>query len=407
VATVTDKATLFPIGSAVTAAALAHDPYEIYRRMRESEPISWVGDLNMYYVVRYDLVYRILKDPERFTVGTERSTLFDTFGAHLLTVEDPLHARYKSSFAPTFLPGTLRETLEARIRAHTTGLIAEFSGAGRVELRSAFAGRLPILTMLSLLGLPLEHEQSLRGWYDSFERALANFQWDAAIRTAARDNVERFRRLIRDRVEHFRQHPDPQSLLSTLAHAPREARLDEEAIERNALIILFGGISTVEALILNALYALSVNPDSLVRVRAEPSILRAVLDETVRWAGPVQSATRHVAHDTEVGGITLRAGETVNCMIAAANRDPEVFADPDRFDIDRPGLRKHLGFAIGPHHCIGSNLAKLEGRIALEELFSRLPGCHVADPTAATPHGSEFRQPQKLNLVWDRSTDSL
>lgn len=177
--------------------------------------------------------------------------------------------------------------------------------------------------------------------------------------------------------------------------------MDGEAIERNALIILFGGISTVEALILNALYALSMNPGCLARVRAEPSSLRAVLDETIRWAGPVQSATRHVAHDTEVAGIPLQAGETVNCMIAAANRDPEVFADPDRFDIDRPGLRKHLGFAIGPHHCLGSSLAKLEGRIALEELLSRLPGCRVADMAAAKPHGSEFRQPEELKLVWD------
>lgn len=397
----TDKSTLFPLGAAVTAAALAHDPYDIYRRMREREPISWVRELDMYYVVRYDLVDRILKDPERFTVGTERSTLFDTFGTHLLTVEDPLHARYRSSFASTFLPGALRETLEARIRSHTVGLIAAFSGAGEVELRSAFAARLPILTMLSLLGLPLECESSLRRWYDSFESALANFRWDAGIRAAARDNVERFRQLIRERVEYFRRHPEPQSLLSTLAHAPPAARLDEEAIERNALIILFGGISTVEALILNALYALSLDPRCLARARAEPSILRAVLDETVRWAGPVQSATRHVAVDTEIGGIQLSAGETVNCMIAAANRDPEVFADPDRFDIDRPGLRKHLGFAIGPHHCIGSNLAKLEGRIALEELFSRLPRCRIADMTAAKPHGSEFRQPERLDLVWE------
>jgi cytochrome P450 len=401
VATVTDKATLFPIGSTVTAAALARDPYDIYRRLREREPISWLPELNMYYVVRYDLVDRILKDPERFTVGTEHSTLFDTFGTHMLTVEGLLHTRYRSSFAPTFLPGTVRAALEAQIRSHTTGLIAQFAAAGEVELRSAFAARLPILTMLSLLGLPLEHEPSLRTWYDSFERALANFQWDAAIRTAARDNVERFRQLIRERMEHFRRHPDRQSLLSALVHSPLQTRLDEESIERNALIVLFGGISTVEALILNALFALCMNAGLVARVRAEPSTLRAALDETVRWAGPVQSATRHVAHDTEIAGVALRAGETVNCMIAAANRDPEVFADPDRFDIDRPGLRNHLGFAIGPHHCIGSNLAKLEGRIALEELLSRLPGCRITDMAAAKPHGSEFRQPRELNLAWN------
>lgn len=391
------------IGASATAEALARDPYPIYRAMRESAPISWVPALRMYYVVRYELVERILKQPETFTVGTHQSTLFDTFGLHMLTVEDPLHARYKSAFSQFFLPAALRDGIEAQVRSHAASLIEGFTESGEIELRAAFAARLPILAMLSFVGLPLEHERSVRRWYDSFERALANFQWDASVRAAAKENVQLLGALVRERIEYFRRQPRSGALLSALVHAPAEGRLDDEEITRNSLIVLFGGISTVEALILNALYALSLNLDTFERIRHDLALLRAVVDETVRWAGPVQSATRHVARDIEIEGVALRAGDTVNCMLAAANRDPEVFGDPDRFDIDRPALRKHLGFAIGAHHCLGANLAKLEGRIALEELLRRLPRCRVEDLDSAAPYGSEFRQPQQLILVWDRT----
>lgn len=397
-----NQASTFPIGAAVTAEALARDPYPIYRRMRESEPISWVPALRMYYVVRYDLVARILEQPELFVVGTDQSTLFDTFGVHMLTVEDPVHSRYKSAFSAAFTPAALRDGIETQIRAQAGNLIAGFAAAGETDLRPAFAARLPILTVLAFFGLSLEHEADFRLWYDSFERALANFAWESSVRVAAKENVERLCGLIRDRIEHFRRVPAPAALISALVHAASDKRLDDEEIVRNSLIVMFGGISTVEALILNAVYALSSHPETLERVRRDQALLRAVVDETVRWAGPVQSATRHVARDTEFEGVSLRAGDTVNCLLAAANRDPSVFVEPDRFDIDRPALRKHLGFAMGAHHCLGANLAKLEGRIALEELLKRLPRCRVADLTAAVPYGNEFRQPQRLPLVWDR-----
>lgn len=395
-----DRGKEFPIGASVTLEMLERDPYPIYRLMQESEPVSWVAALNMYYVVRYSDVEKILQDPGAFTVGTEQSTLFDTFGTHMLTVEDPLHARYKSAFFAAFQPSVLRGKLENQIRSHAAELIDGFAGDGAVEFRSAFAARLPILTMLSLFGLPLDREGSLRTWYDSFERALSNFNWDRKVRDTAKENVHRFRMLIRERIAHFRRQPDPSALLSAVVHAPPEHRLEDDAIEHNALIILFGGISTVEALILNALHALSTNESVYERVRKDPSLIRSVIEETVRWAGPVQSATRHVVRDVETAGVAFRAGDTVNCMIAAANRDPRVFAEPDRFDIGRSGLRRQLGFAAGPHHCLGSNLAKLESRIALEEMMSRLPGWQLRDPAAAAPRGSEFRQPRQLQLAW-------
>jgi cytochrome P450 len=398
--TATDaRAALYPIGSSVDVADLARDPYPTYARMRTAEPISWVAALGMYYVVRYEHVQAILGDPVRFSVGTEHSTLFDTFGTHMLTVDDSRHEQYRAAFQPFFVPSAVRHA-ERQIRGHVDCLIDAFAAHKRVDLRHGFASRLPVRTMLSLLGLPLERESDVRRWYDSFEAALANFRWDADVRSTARLNVEAFRLMIQEALDQYRRHPEPDALLSNLANAPTDARLDDEAIQRNALIVLFGGISTVEALILNAVHALSAHPDTLDRVRADFALIPAVLDETMRWSGPVQSATRHVAADTTFAGVELRAGEIVNCMIAAANRDPAKFPDPHRFDISRPGLRQHLGFASGMHHCVGLHLAKLEARITLERLLARLPDCRAESPGNCAPQGCEFRRPPQLTLVW-------
>jgi cytochrome P450 len=398
---VTDRNASFPVGAAVTLEGLAEDPYSIYARMHQTEPISLVPVLGMYYVVRYEDVHAILRDPARFSVGTERSTLFDTFGRHMLTVEDPLHEQYKAPLLSTFRSNHLRDTLGEEIRRNVDQLIDGFSGRKAVELRAAFTSRLPILTMLSLFGLPHTREGDLRFWYDSFELALANFHWDDDIRVAARRNVEAFRLMIQEGIDHYRGQPSAAALLSSLANAPIATRLCDEATQRNALIVFFGGISTVDALILNAVYALSMHRQTCERACTNAALIPLVVDETIRWSGPVQSATRHVMRDTSFGGIELRAGEIVNCMLAAANRDPRKFADPDRFDIDRVGLRHHLGFAVGPHHCLGASLAKLEACIALERLLVRLPGLRMNPELPSAPYGIEFRKPSTLHVVWD------
>jgi cytochrome P450 len=388
------------IGASVSLDALARDPYPIYARMQAVEPISWVPSLNMYYAVKYEHVHLMLTEPARFAVGTEHSTLFDTFGTHMLTVDSSDHDRYRKEFAPGMGANSLRNALENAITRHVDALIDEFQGNGRVELRSAFAARLPILTMLSLFGIPPNHEAAVRTWYDSFEAALANFQWDDRVRRAAQQNVTEFRGMIREASERYRFQHDPGALLSRLIHSG--SRLNDAELEQNSLIVFFGGISTVEALILNAVYALCTHPQALQTLLADGGTLSAVLDETIRWSGPVQSATRHVVADSSFAGVQLREGDIVNCMIAAANRDPTKFSDPERFDISRSGLRHHLGFAAGLHHCLGSHLAKLEARIAIQRLLTRLPNWSFDADAASAPYGSEFRKPRRLELSWSR-----
>ena len=152
---------------------------------------------------------------------------------------------------------------------------------------------------------------------------------------------------------------------------------------------------------LNALYALSLHPETLERVCRDAALIPKALNETVRWLGPVQSATRHVARELKLHGVVFHAGDTVNCMLGAANHDPAMFDDPEEFDIDRGNVQRQIGFAVGPHHCLGSRLARAEARIALEQVFARLPGFRLDLRRVDGPQGYEFRQPLSAMAVWD------
>lgn len=393
-----DRCRRFPLGAGVTHAELEDDPYPVYARLREREPVSWVPAHGMYFVTRYDLCRDILLDDQTFVVGFERSPVLDILGRHMMSTDGALARRYKHAHRQPFLASTIRERLESRIAAQANRLIDTFAGVREVELRKAFASRLPVIVMLDLFGLPASDEPLFRGWYDAFEQALANATGNAQIRARGKAAVARFHDHLQAAIAEARHRPPDGSLLSALVHAPADERLSEEEIRHNAAIVLFGGISTVEALILNTIYALGRHPSERSALRADPERLAAVIEETIRWLGPVQTAHRAVARPSTVAGVSLVPGDIVVAILGAANHDPAVFADPERFDPDRKGTR-HLGFATGPHLCLGQHLARAEARIAIERLLARWPELRVAPERPARPHGAEFRQPRSLWLL--------
>lgn len=379
---------------------LERDPYPTYARLRVAGPLAWIDALNMWWATRYDDVRAILLDPERFTTAWTGSLIYDTFGSHMLTTEGALHNRYRRATQHAFMTSNIRQRLEAAIEAAADELIEGFAATGEIELRAAFAGRLPIQVILTVFGLPLTSESRMRSWYDSFERALANFAGDPGVRANARRNVAELDMFLDDAIREAggSRHP---GLLDDLVNADPSERLSDGEIKRNLAIIFFGGISTVEGLILNSLWALFQHPEAMAQLRSGRAKPSAAIDETMRWLSPVQSATRHVTRDTEFAGVHLKAGEVVNCMIAAANRDPELFEEPERFDIHRINAERHLGFATGPHMCLGFRLAKAETRIALERLLLRLPGLALDAQRSRAPEGYEFRQPSALHVRWN------
>lgn len=390
----------FAIGESLDPVEFSKDPYPVLERMRRHEPVSRVGKFGVYYIVRHADVAAVLRDDETYGVGVETMLVYDTFGRHMMTVDGDEHTRYRLAARAPFTPKLIRERLETTITAVVDRLIDGFAAQGSVEIRSAFASRLPVQVMLVVFGLPPEDEPLLRRWYDAFEKALGNYEWDPAVRAQGKVFVEEFRAHLQKRLDALKGNTDETNLLAALVNDQPDRRLTDDEILRNALIIFFGGISTVEALVLNALYALGRHPETFERARRDPTLIPAVLEETVRWLSPVQAVTRYVRRKTALHGVVFEEGDLVNCMIGSANRDADVFANPDSFDIDRADLSKHIAFATGPHTCLGLQLARAEGRIALSRLFERLPGCQVDFGATSEPAGYEFRQPDRLGLVW-------
>lgn len=388
----------FPIGAAIELGRLDADPYPILEALRTAEPVSWVDCLGMWYVTRHADVRAILFDA-RLGNDSPHSPVRDTFGMQMLSTDGAGHLRLRGAAQPSFAPSLLRSRLEPAVREAARALVADLRPANAAELRETFARRLPVLSALILCGLDLRHESSMRRWYDVFGEALENFAQEGPVRERAAVAVAELHALLRAALHASAATP---SLLTDLAAGRDGVRLDDDEIIRNLSIILFGGISTVEALILTTLWSLAMHPEVLAAVRADHALIPAAIDEAIRWHGPVQSATRHV-HEAGVTchGVEFRRGEVVNAMLGAANRDPAVFADPERFRIQRPNIAQHLGFATGVHACLGFRVARMEATLALEEMLAGLAGFTVDLARSPAPRGFEFHQPLELHASWE------
>ena len=349
----------------------------------------------MWFVTRHADVVDVLRDPVRFTTDSPGSTIRDTFGSQMLSAEGDEQRRYKTASAGPFTTRSVRDQAGPVVQAIVDRLLTQVEASGRADLRASLAAPLALETVAVVLGIPERYHPAIRDWYDAFAASLANFSWDPELRRKGHEAVAAFRAALGPLLASPSSAP---GLLGVLASAdPR--LLNDDEILRNALIILFGGIETTEATILNALWALLTHPEALAEVRTDPELLPVAIEEAMRWEPAVQTCTRHATIDTTVAGIAIAAGDTVQCMIGGANRDPGLFEDPDRFDLRRANADQHVSFGTGRHFCLGAALARLETRVALSEVLNRFPGVTL-DPLAPGPTGAEFRKPPSLPVVW-------
>jgi cytochrome P450 len=347
----------------------------------------------MWFITRYDDVVEVLRDPERFTTDSAGSTIRDTFGRQMLSAEGDDQRRYKSACAPPFTARAVREEAGPGIARLVDRLVAGFEREGRAELRSTLAAPLALATVAMVLGLPEQYHPAIRRWYDAFADALANFRWDQSTRRRGQEAVSAFRDLVEPGLG------KADGLLGRLARAEPRLLSDDEIL-RNSLIILFGGIETTEAMILNAIWALLSDPESLAAVRADRTLLPGAIEEALRWEPAVQTCTRHATRETVLRGVTIDRGDIVQCMIGGANRDPAMFADPDAYRIRRPNAGEHVSFGVGKHFCLGAAMARLETVLAIEALLDRCPGLSLDPGVEVAPYGSEFRKPPTLPAIW-------
>jgi len=374
------------------------DPYPMYARLLIQDPVHWSGLLEAWVLTRYDDVAAVLTD-RRFSADRQQAQnrfareamqRQDEFGpfarAHtMLTVDGPEHSRLRRSLARAFNPRTV-EGWRSRVQQITDELLDAIQESGRFDLIEGLAYPLPVIVIAEMLGVSREDRADFRRWSDDVVAILGG-------PFASPEVVERGRKSLRDLADYFRgviaaRRREPrEDLVSALIAAEERDQLSEDEILATCVLLLVAGNETTRNLIGNGMLALLRHPAQMERLRQDPSLIQSAVGELLRFAGPVQTTARVATEDADIGGQTIEKGQLVFTLIAAANRDPAKFENPDELDIGRHP-NEHIAFGDGPHSCLGQYLAHLEAEIAIASLLKRFP--HLRLETHEVEWGGNF-----------------
>jgi cytochrome P450 len=403
------------------------EAYDTYAGLRAKGPVSRVhfaggeeasddgaeqpGEFfgrDTFFVTHYDEVISTLLD-ERFSVDP-RSTMspeqleqqqsqtpeeFRVLSRSLLSIDPPDHKRLRKLVQPSFtgrgmqaLRGSIQQIADDLLDAAERDAAerGETAPERRMDLIEAFAYPFPVKVIGDMLGIPKEDRETIRGWTENLLR-VDRGGVDEEVRSGLREFIS----YLRDLFE-AKRHAPTDDMISRLLHAEEDGDvLDEDEILATVFLMFLAGHVTTVNLIGNGVVALLTHPEQLAKLRANPELAGGVVEETLRYWGPVDFIGRRIAkEDVEVGGTVIPKGEQATASLASANRDPERFANPDVFDITRPDANRHVAFGKGIHVCLGAPLARVEGNVAFTTLFRRFPDLRLAVPAEEVRWGSSF-----------------
>jgi cytochrome P450 len=375
----------------------ADDPLPGYREIREQCPVMRSEGMfggNGVYLTRYEDVVWALKHTETFSskgvveVGNE-------FPLIPLSVDPPEHAKYRRLLDPQFSPKKMAD-LEPELRKLAREVVDAFIDRGECDFHEEFATPLPSTFFLALTGLPQSDLPSFLQWRDNTIRPNASTMEEAAaIREQTGYEITRY---FEEALEQRRRQPDDR-LLSTLVSAEIEGRpLTQAELLGTCHLLLLGGLDTVTATLDCMIVYLARHPDRRRAIVENPSLVPNAVEELLRHQTPVMMVPRRLAQDIEIGGVQCMAGDSATLMLGSANCDPGEFDEPEDVVLDREHNR-HVAFGGGPHRCLGSHLARLELRVALEEFHARIPDYDIA-PGAEFHYSPGIRQTDRLPLVF-------
>ena len=312
----------------------------------------------------------------------ENSSSYRSLGKMMLVQDPPDHTRLRGLVAKAFTARRM-EDMRPQIQAIVDKLIDRVEGEGGMDIMRQFAHPLPVEVICDMLGIP---ESDRQPFYESSTVSgrlidpTPMTPEELADADASNENLAAY---FADLFERRRKDPGD-DLISLLVQVEEAGeKLSEEELFANVILLFGAGHETTVNLIGNGLLALHRNPDQIERLKADPSLMPNAVEEMLRYDSSVQMTGRVALEDIEVGGITLKRGENIINLLGAANRDPEVFADPDKFDVGRKEARNLVSFGGGIHHCLGAQLARIEGEIAIGTLLRRLPNLKLDN--AETP----------------------
>ena len=346
-----------------------------------------------WIVLGHHAAMAVMRDAKTFTVDDERFSTSRVVGASMLSTDGAEHGRHRQPFLPPFTPRAARSYFASFVERESNSLVARVEAAGGAELRTAIAAPLATASMQLAVGLEAIPVDELLGWYGAIVEAVAEITAGSAPPAYGREAYLGLSSAVEAAIA-----ADGADTFLGQVVAGAGALTTPEMLS-NAAVLMFGGIETTEGMIANLLLHLLGNASALAEIRADPSLLDAAVEESLRLEPAAAVVDRYATADVELGGAAIHAGDLVVVSLAGANRDPEVFPDPDVFDLHRPNVRRQLAFAQGPHTCIGLHLARLEARYAVTALL-RLPALALDVGRSTPPTGLVFRKPDSVWATW-------
>ncbi len=388
-----------------TPEAMAN-PYPIYKRLREDYPVVKNG--RTWTLSRHRDVSELLPDRRMSAIRgqmdylpeeerAQYQALIDINRSMILFLDPPDHSRIRSLVAQAFSARRI-QGLRSQISELVDDLLDRVNPGEPWNLIDELANPLPGLVIAELVGVPAADQDSFTRWANDYGAWLGSWQPDEAVRDRANRAANELSSYLRDLVEERRDQPRD-DLLTGLIQAEEEGeRLTEAEMISTIFLILFAGNETTTNLIGNGILALLRHPEQLERLRANPDLMRTAIEELLRFDGPVQLTTRFATESIKIDDHTIEAGDHVEFVLGAANRDPEQFPEPDRLDLGRRPNR-HIGFGHGIHFCLGAPLARAEGQIAITKIVDRFPDLALVDENIEWRHNPILRGLTGLRLV--------
>ena len=356
------------------------DPYPVYRRLRDQAPVYHNPERDMWALSRFDDVHAAGRDWETFSssaggTGNDADDTYQIFlpAGDVAAADPPLHTRLRGALRLAFSPSQIRLRFEDAARTRAISLLNEFADARAADFARDFARPLPAHVMFTWFGFPDDDHPQLLEWFSGMLNRTIGQRALPASTIAARD---RMRAYVEAAAAERRVSPR-EDLLGFVVEAQKRGELTPDEVIGSSMLLFIAGIVTTSGLISNSLLHLVRFPEQRALLRSEPERFPAAIEELLRFDAPIQSLIRTTTREVEIDGTTIPSGAYVNLIWASANRDERRWSDPDRLDIAREPVR-HVAFGEGIHHCLGAPLARLEGRIAVEELLKRIPEYAVA-----------------------------
>ena len=369
----------------LTGADFVANPYPTYAKLREAGVPYWQTHSGpgggMWLLTRYADVSMLLKEAHttKNAIALKRPHEITPFDYTMLAQDPPAHTRLRSLASLAFTPARVK-ALETRIEQIVDELIARVRPQGGMEFISALANPLPAIVIAELLGVPAEDHDAFHTWSD---HAVKSFD-ELPNKTDARKAYEAWLALSRyftELIRKRRQEPKDDLISALVLARDAQDKLNETELLGMCMLLLVAGHTTTASLLGTGLLTLLRNPDQLALLKGNPDLMPSAVEEMLRYECPFQRATFRLAKEPmTIGGVTIPAGQQVSGVLGAANRDPEVFPNPDKFDITRQPNR-HLAFGYGIHFCFGAPLARAEARILFSKVLGQLPELRLVSET--------------------------